>query len=80
VICFDEYAGLFEGHIVEAIGPETDQAAQARHIFEALRAFDHETVEEIWAQSPEESGIGLAVTNRLNKAAGFHIVDLEEGK
>lgn len=77
VICFDEYRGCFRGHVVEAIGPAADQAAQARHIFEALRAFDHADVTDIWAQSPTDTGIGLAVTNRLNKAAGFHIISLE---
>ena len=53
-----------------------DQAQQARRIFEALRAFDHLEVTDIWAQSPTDTGIGLAVTNRLNKAAGFHIIEL----
>ena len=76
VICFDEFKGYFKGHPVETIGPAADQAEQARHIFEALRAFDHLDVSDIWAQSPSDDGIGLAVTNRLNKAAGFHIVEL----
>jgi L-threonylcarbamoyladenylate synthase len=76
VICFDEFRGYFRGHPVETIGPLADQAAQARHIFEALRAFDHLEVTDIWAQSPEDTGLGLAVTNRLNKAAGFHIIQL----
>ena len=76
VICFDEFAGYFRGHIVESIGPVADQAQQARRIFEALRAFDHLEVTDIWAQSPGDEGIGLAVTNRLNKAAGFHIIEL----
>lgn len=77
VICFDEFAGLFSGHVVEQLGPVGDQTEQARHIFDALRAFDATAVTEIWAQSPEASGIGLAVTNRLNKAAGFHIIDVK---
>ena len=76
VICFDEYRHLFPGHPVETLGPAADSAAQARHIFEALRSFDHLPVAGIWAQSPEDTGIGLAVTNRLNKAAGFHIIQL----
>ena len=76
VICFDEYRDLFSGHPVEAIGPAQDQAQQARRIFDALRAFDHLEVTDIWAQSPTDTGIGLAVTNRLNKAAGFHIIEL----
>lgn len=76
VICFDEYAGYFRGHLVEAIGPAADQAQQARRVFDALRAFDHADVTDIWAQSPTDTGLGLAVTNRLNKAAGFHIIEL----
>ena len=76
VICFDEYRGYFRGHPVETIGPAADQAEQARRIFDALRAFDQLPVTDIWAQSPDDSGIGLAVTNRLNKAAGFHIIEL----
>ncbi len=76
IICFDEFKGYFRGRPVETLGPAADQAAQARHIFEALRAFDHLDVTDIWAQSPADTGIGLAVTNRLNKAAGFHIIEL----
>ncbi len=76
VICFDEFKGYFRGHPVEPIGPVSDQAQQARRIFDALRAFDRLDVTDIWAQSPTEEGLGLAVTNRLNKAAGFHIIEL----
>lgn len=76
IICFDEFAGLFPGHRVETLGPEGDKAEQARRLFDALRAFDETVVTQIWAQTPDTSGIGLAVTNRLNKAAGFHIIDV----
>ena len=76
ILCFDEFKGYFRGHPVETMGPAHDQAEQAREIFEALRAFDHLDVTDIWAQSPDDEGIGLAVTNRLNKAAGFHIIEL----
>ena len=77
VICFDEYAPRFAGHPVELLGPAGDKAEQARHVFDALRFFDGTGVEEIWAQCPDDAGIGLAVSNRLNKAAGFHIIDIE---
>jgi L-threonylcarbamoyladenylate synthase len=46
-------------------------------VFDALRFFDGTQVTAIWAQCPEETGVGLAVANRLNKAAGFHIITLE---
>lgn len=76
VICFDEYAPLFAGHIVHRLGPVDDKLAQAQHVFDALRTFDDTDVPEIYAQCPDESGLGLAVSNRLKKAAGFHVVDV----
>ncbi len=75
VICFDEFAGGFPGKSVERLGPAQDKGEQARRVFDALRAFDSTAVPAIWAQCPDPVGIGLAVANRLNKAAGFHIVE-----
>ena len=74
VICFDEFQALFAGCAVRPIGPAADRAEQARRIFDALRWFDGTDVKEILAQCPDETGVGLAVANRLNKAAGFHII------
>ena len=76
VICFDEFAGQFAGHPCHTLGLSTDGQAHARHIFDALRAFDSEDVDQILAQCPDDAGIGLAVANRLKKAAGFHVVEL----
>ena len=76
VICFENYVNLFPGIPVRSLGPESDKAEQARRLFEALRWFDGQEVTAILAQSPDQDGLGLAVTNRLNKAAGFHIIDL----
>ena len=78
VICFDEYAPLFEGHPMEQLGPSTDVPEQARRVFDALRWFDGTEVKQIWAQCPDATGIGLAVANRLNKAAGFHIIRADQ--
>ncbi len=76
VICFDEYAHLFDRQVVTKLGRADDPAEQARHVFDDLRFYDDTDVAEIWAQCPGETGVGLAVANRLNKAAGFHIIDL----
>ena len=77
VICFDEYAPLFPGHIIHRLGPAADKSAQARHVFDALRTFDGTDVTEIFAQCPDDGGLGLAVANRLKKAAGFHLIDAD---
>lgn len=78
IICFDEYTELFTSQTaarpVMDLGPAGDKEEQARHIFDALRQFDHTDVPAIWAQCPDTEGIGLAIANRLNKAAGFHII------
>lgn len=77
VICFDEYAELFPDCITHCLGPEGDKAEQARRVFDALREFDHTDVTEIYAQCPDDTGLGLAIGNRLKKAAGFHVVNLK---
>ena len=80
LIVFDECAPLFPAHTVRAIGGAKDKAEQARRVFDALRAFDDTDVTEIYAQCPDSEGLGLAIGNRLKKAAGFHTVDARDGK
>lgn len=76
IICFDEFADWYPGHPVERLGGAVDCWENARRLFHALRAMDEAGVKRIWAQSPGTAGMGLAVVNRLDKAAGFHIVEV----
>ena len=76
VICFSEFTGLFHGCSIHDLGPAADKPEQARRVFDALREFDHEAVSAIYAQCPDPAGLGLAVANRLKKAAGFHVIEL----
>ena len=80
VIVFDEYAALFPRQTVRTLGPKDDKRAQAQRVFDALRSFDDTDVPAIYAQCPDSEGLGLAVGNRLKKAAGFHTLAAEEGK
>ena len=77
VICFDEYASLYPKHVVRPLGPCGDKQIQAQRLFDALRSFDSTEVTEIFAQCPDNRGLGLAIGNRLKKAAGFHIVEAD---
>ena len=78
VLCFDEYRGLFDtAAAVECFGGQDDLAAQAREVFDRLRAFDDTAVARIFAQCPPDEGLGLAVANRIKKAAGFAVVEVE---
>ena len=80
LILFDEFVPLFPTQTVRSIGHFGDKRTQARRVFDALRSFDDTDVTEIYAQCPDSEGLGLAVGNRLKKAAGFHTVDARDGK
>ena len=80
VICFDEFATLFDQQVVEHLGPSQDKRIQAQRVFDALRAFDSKDVPQIYAQCPDSQGLGLAISNRLKKAAGFKTIAAEERK
>lgn len=54
-----------------AYGPKNDPAHQARHLFSALRELDTRGFRRVYARAPKPHGMGLAVYNRLLRAAAF---------
>lgn len=57
-------------------GSKDDPNSQAKHIFDALRKLDAMKAKKVYARLPEQSGVGLAVFNRLVRAAGFNIIEV----
>lgn len=78
VICFQEYSHLFPQCEVQSLGKEDDFTEQAQKVFSVLRYFDETKVKRIWSQCPQESDLGFAVSHRLQKAAGFQVIRLED--
>lgn len=75
-LCFDEDQPFLQVPSV-AYGGENDSAAQARELFDALRALDEkEGIHTVYARCPELEGVGMAVYNRLIRAAGFEVITL----
>ncbi|MGM9569757.1 MAG: L-threonylcarbamoyladenylate synthase [Phascolarctobacterium sp.] len=56
-----------------------NREALAADLFYLLRDFDRTKPDVILAQGVSEDGIGLAIMNRLRKAAGYQIITLEKG-
>lgn len=54
-------------------GSRNDALTQAQKLFDALRQLDEMGVHTVYAACPEISGVGLAVYNRLLRAAAFRI-------
>ena len=57
-------------------GKMNDYNMQASELFSALRKIDDLNVNIVYARCPKKSGVGLAVYNRLIRAAGFEVVKL----
>jgi L-threonylcarbamoyladenylate synthase len=74
VLGTDETIGRFRAHAVKSMGSRSDLAGVARSLFKLLREFDFEGVDVIVAEGVPTEGIGLAVMNRLRKAAGYRII------
>jgi L-threonylcarbamoyladenylate synthase len=74
-LCFDEDVdGLNVPYI--SLGSEKNQAEQATQLFSALRELDNMGATTIFAHCPSKNGIGLAIYNRLLRAAAFNIINL----
>ena len=76
ILCFETDTELLKYPHAHAFGSKDDPEAQAHDLFACLRLFDNEDVSEIYARMPSRDGIGLAVFNRLIKAAGYEIIKL----
>ncbi len=51
-----------------------DDEKQAQLLFDTLREFDKHEVKKVFARCPSKTGVGLAVYNRLLRAAAFQVV------
>lgn len=57
-------------------GRENDDLSQAKDLFDALRELDEMGAKKVYARIPHKDGVGMAVYNRLIRAAAFDIIDL----
>ena len=77
VLCFEEELQLYADCAPLAYGREEKVETLSAGLFAALRQLDESGIRRVYARCPVGGGVAYAVQNRLNKAAGFHIVDAE---
>ena len=65
-----------EGLDTRYINYGNDSKQQARMLFDALRELDEIGAKKAYARCPQKSGVGLAVYNRLLRAAAFQVIKL----
>ncbi len=74
-VCF---SGEQESITVKSIcyGDKNAPETLAHNLFEVLRGLDDEECEEAFVHAPAKAGVGLAVYNRLIRAAAFKVINL----
>jgi L-threonylcarbamoyladenylate synthase len=76
VLASDETKGYYKDCSVLSLGSRTNPGVIASNVFEKLREFDKLGVDIIFAEAMDEKHIGMAVMNRMKKAAGFNIIEV----
>lgn len=77
-LCCDEDIPLLKVKCF-SLGKRCDNKAHAHRLFDELRKIDEaENVSVVYSRLPSPDGVGMAVYNRLIRAAGFEVIDLEK--
>lgn len=76
ILCYsEELSDLSPLHLFD-IGHLEDPSTQANRLFSALREADKQDVEIIYAHLPKKDGIGLALYNRMIRAAAHTVLTI----
>ena len=73
VLCYEEELPLLNSSLSISIGKKDDLKAQAKNLFTALREADKLGSKKIYAHLPTLDGLGLALYNRMIRAAAHTI-------
>ena len=71
IFCSDAHAPLYPDRLIRPLGP--DEASMAANLFSALRETDEQNISLILAEATGTAGMGLALMNRLLRAADFDV-------
>lgn len=74
ILAAHDHLPLYGDRQLFDLGPDAASAAHA--LFAALRHADHLGVRRVFSEAYPEEGVGLALMNRMARAAGFDIVHL----
>lgn len=79
ILAFQEHLPLYgEGLPLVPIGSLAQPETVAQGLFQVLRQMDQEGAQLLLCEVPEAEGIGLAILNRLYRAASFCVEDADQ--
>lgn len=74
VLCFEQDKNIKMEYFI--YGDEKDDKTLAHSIFSLLRKIDSKNYKAVYVHAPKKEGVGLAVYNRLIRAAAFKVIKL----
>ena len=78
VMATEETKDLYQADIVLSLGSRNRPEEIGANLFKYLRKFDFLGAERVYSEVFSEEGEGMAIMNRLNKAAGYCVIDLDK--
>ena len=78
IICYDEEIKHLSDELLLPIGAKEDVASHGKMIFARLRQCDRLSPDIIYAHLPQKSGLGLALHNRLIRAAAHTVLKIDK--
>lgn len=78
VMCFTEHVEVLRTCHPHDIGSKADASEVAHRLFATLRHLDEEKMDVIFSEVVPPEGVGLAVMNRLGRAAAFRTVQAKD--
>ncbi len=73
ILCYTEEVDLLHKKNIIDIGSQDDHETQAKRLFSALRDADKMGVKIIYSHLPKKTGLGLALYNRMIRAAAHTV-------
>ena len=78
VMATEETKDLYKADIILSLGSRERPEEIGANLFKYLRKFDFLGAERVYSEVFSEEGEGMAIMNRLNKAAGYCVIDLDK--
>ncbi len=77
ILCYDEEIVHLKQDLLLPIGEQRNQATHAKLLFSRLRECDHLSPDIIYAHLPPKEGLGLALYNRMIRAAAHTVLKID---
>lgn len=78
IIATTETLGSYTRGVIKTIGSRSNEGSIAKNLYKVLREFDEEDVDYIYSEAFDAEGMGIAIMNRLDKAAGHHVIQAKD--